>query len=196
LTKKTPSPPPNSSAFRRGHKKCSSLSSCINASTLVSDGGPKTSVPKFSNVPSTPINSTFGGKGDHPIRQPRGPPSLEEIVAKPTTKHEGSKNFATRQRRRALTKLVNAGIERRGAKSTGSSAGAMTPVSENEITLNFEDVDSATSSAHGDSGMSTPISSADESVSTSKDLFSSRRRSGLAPQIALNSAEKRKSAIF
>ncbi|KAL8692040.1 MAG: hypothetical protein Q9218_002849 [Villophora microphyllina] len=39
--------------------------------------------------------------GGYPIRQPRDPPSLDELIAKPTFKHQGSKNFATRQRRRA-----------------------------------------------------------------------------------------------
>jgi len=145
-------------------------------------------------VPSTPLNSTFGGRGDHPIRQPRGPPAIEEIVAKPTTKHEGSKNFATRQRRRALTKLVNAGMERRSAKPSSSSSGGMTPVSENDIILNFEDIDST---ASPESGLSTPVSSADEGISMPKEDFSYKRRSGLrAPQLVLNSAEKRKSAIF
>ena len=72
----------------------------------------------------TPMTGTFGPgqarAGDHPIRQPRGPPSLEELVAKPTSNHEGSKNFVTRQRRRAVNNLVKAGLERRGA-SRGSN---------------------------------------------------------------------------
>jgi hypothetical protein len=66
-------------------------------------------------------------------------------VAKPTSKHEGSKNFATRQRRRAVHNLVRAGIERRGdSRSNGynSSGGTNTPASENEFT--FSDGDDAT----------------------------------------------------
>ncbi|EWC46642.1 hypothetical protein DRE_04129 [Drechslerella stenobrocha 248] len=125
MAQKTPSPPPPTaiSKFRRGHKKCISLSGCNNTNAALADSGPKTSLPRLSNnVPSTPIGSTFGGRGDHPVRQPRGPPALEEIVAKPTAKHEGSKNFSSRQRRRALTKLVNAGIERRGTKPVAAGS--------------------------------------------------------------------------
>ncbi|KAJ5155079.1 uncharacterized protein N7500_010518 [Penicillium coprophilum] len=73
------------------------------------------------------------------------PPSLEDLVAKPTSKHEGSKNFATRQRRRAVHNLVRAGIERRGdTRSFGyhSSGGTNTPASEKEFT--FSDGDDAT----------------------------------------------------
>lgn len=88
------------------------------------------------------MTGTFGPgqarAGDHPIRQPRGPPSLEELIAKPTSKHEGSKNFATRQRRRAVNNLVRAGIERRGAsRGSGSmdSLGSMTPASEGDMTF-------------------------------------------------------------
>ncbi|KAJ4144097.1 hypothetical protein NW765_001252 [Fusarium oxysporum] len=66
--------------------------------------------------------------GEHPIRQPRGPPSLDELKAKPTAKHEGSKNFSARTRRSAVHNLVRAGLERR--KGTGSSCGSMSPVSE------------------------------------------------------------------
>ena len=79
------------------------------------------------------------------MRQPRGPPSLEELVAKPTSKHEGSKNFATRQRRRAVHNLVRAGNERRGeTRSFGyhSSGGTNTPSSEKEFT--FSDGDEGT----------------------------------------------------
>jgi hypothetical protein len=87
------------------------------------------------------MTGTFGpGQariGEHPSRQPRGPPPLDELKEKPTTKHEGSKNFATRQRRRAVHSLVRAGIERRGARSALS-----TPVSENEVSFAFSDNDS------------------------------------------------------
>ncbi|CAO2658332.1 Nn.00g060550.m01.CDS01 [Neocucurbitaria sp. VM-36] len=44
---------------------------------------------------------------EHPIRQPRGPPSLVELKERPNTKHKGSKNFATRQRRQAVGSLVH-----------------------------------------------------------------------------------------
>jgi hypothetical protein len=56
---------------------------------------------------------------------------LDELVAKPTTKFEGSKNFATRQRRNAVHNLVRAGMERRRSPGSGSgSAGNITPISE------------------------------------------------------------------
>jgi hypothetical protein len=80
------------------------------------------------------MTGTFGPgaarAGEHPIRQPRGPPPLEELVAMPTAKHDGSKNFASRQRRRALDSLVRAGTSRRGVSR--SSGGSGSPVSERE----------------------------------------------------------------
>lgn len=134
-----PLPPPSATAFRRGHTKALSFAS---ESLSAAPEGPKTGVPKSAGFPQTPMTGTFGPgqarAGDHPIRQPRGPPSLEELIAKPTSKHEGSKNFATRQRRRAVNNLVRAGIERRGAsRGSGSmdSLGSMTPASEGDITF-------------------------------------------------------------
>ncbi|RMJ27423.1 hypothetical protein PHISP_01679 [Aspergillus sp. HF37] len=143
-------PPRSGNALRRGHRKSFSF-----------NPGPKTNidtarantgvggVPKTAALPPTPATGTFGPgqarAGEHPIRQPRGPPSLEELVAKPTSKHEGSKNFAARQRRRAVHNLVRAGIERRGDnRSVGhhSSGGSNTPASEKEFT--FSDGDDAT----------------------------------------------------
>lgn len=152
----TPLPPPSANAFRRGHKKSSSfapraLDTAKANNTAVNSAVPKTAAlpPKTSALPQTPATGTFGpgqGRaGEHPIRQPRGPPSIEELVAKPTSKHEGSKNFATRQRRRAVHNLVRAGIERRGeTRSFGyhSSGGTNTPASEKEFT--FSDNDDAT----------------------------------------------------
>lgn len=138
-------PPPSANAFRRSHSK--GLSSATGMASNVGDG-PRTSVPKSAGFPMTPMTGTFGPgqarAGDHPIRQPRGPPSLEELVAKPTSNHDGSKNFATRQRRRALNNLVKAGMERRGA-SRGSnsidSPGTGTPSSECEITFSISSDD-------------------------------------------------------
>ncbi|EME50022.1 hypothetical protein DOTSEDRAFT_68771 [Dothistroma septosporum NZE10] len=129
-----PLPPPSATAFRRGHKKASSLA--INAFGNVADGPKTSSVATFGSqrvaFPPTPMTGTFGPgaarAGEHPIRQPRGPPPLEELTAAPTTKHEGSKNFATRRRRRALDSLMKAGTQRRGvSQSSGGS-----PVSERE----------------------------------------------------------------
>lgn len=194
--------------FRRGHKKASSLSTCINVSSLEIEAAPKTSLPKLSMLPSTPLTATFApghASGSHPIRQPRGPPSIEELKAKPTSKDEGSKNFATRQRRRAISRLVTSSLERRTARSaSGSVGGTMTPVSENEG-FAFGDNESVTSSLSGrqsneslrGSGSPQEYSassvSGDESVSGKPEI----RETGLrAPRLVLSSAEKRKSALF
>src|SRR5208282_3704792 len=94
-----PLPPPSANAFRRGHKKSLSFNLGFKANN------------------DAPMTGSFGPgqarAGEHPIRQPRGPPLLQELEEKPTSKHEGSKNFATRQRRRAVHDLVRAGRERR-----------------------------------------------------------------------------------
>jgi hypothetical protein len=140
----TPLPPPSANAFRRGHKKSSSFAPTLKANTDVartSGAGPRS-----AGFPQTPLTGTFGpgqGRaGEHPIRQPRGPPALEELVAKPTSKHEGSKNFATRQRRRAVHNLVRAGIERRGeSRSNHGSGGSNTPASETEFVFSVSDGD-------------------------------------------------------
>lgn len=132
-TEVTPLPPPSANAFRRGHKKSSSLAPVDSAlAASIGSDGPKSAGPKTANFPLTPATGTYGPgqarAGEHPIRQPRGPPSLEELKAKPTAKHEGSKNFAARTRRSALSNLMRAGNLRR--KGTSSSAGSMSPVSE------------------------------------------------------------------
>ena len=108
-------------------------------------------MPKSAGYPQTPMTGTFGpgqGRaGEHPVRQPRGPPSLEELVSKPTSKFEGSKNFATRQRRRAVDNIVRARLTRgeRGASSRASgsvdSLDSMTPASEKEITFSVSSSD-------------------------------------------------------
>jgi hypothetical protein len=120
-----PLPPPSANAFRRGHKFQKSIAT---------EATPLKSGARLPGAPTTPVTGTFGPgqnrAGEHPVRQPRGPPSIEELVAKPTSKHEGSKNFATRQRRRAVHNLVRAGKERRGGRS--GSGGSMSPVSETD----------------------------------------------------------------
>lgn len=137
-----PLPPPSANAFRPNHKKSSSYAAGFGELTTSPVETLKANLPRSAGFPQTPMTGTFGPgqsrAGDHPIRQPRGPPSLEELTAKPTAKHEGSKNFATRQRRRAVHNLVRAGLERRGAsRGSGSidSLGSMTPASESEITF-------------------------------------------------------------
>ena len=137
-------PPPSENAFRPSHKKASSFASGIGEVKPGGHEGPKSTLPRSAGFPQTPLTGSFGpGQsrvGDHPIRQPRGPPSLEELIAKPTAKHEGSKNFATRQRRAAVHNLVRAGMERRGAsRGSGSfdSISTTTPASESEITFSI-----------------------------------------------------------
>ncbi|KAI8948866.1 hypothetical protein F4801DRAFT_591552 [Xylaria longipes] len=130
----TPLPPPSANAFRRGHKKSSSLANAVKGLTITSDDALKSSAgPKTASLPLTPLpNGGYGPgqarAGEHAVRQPYGPPSFEQLSAKPTAKHEGSLNFATRTRRSAVRNLVKAGLERR--KGTGSSCGSMSPVSE------------------------------------------------------------------
>lgn len=130
----TPLPPPSANAFRRGHKK--GLSS-LNVQAGNNEAALKSAL-RTSMLPQTPVTGTFGPgqarAGEHPVRQPRGPPPMEELKEKPTAKHEGSKNFASRQRRRALNNLVQAGLGRRSGSNPGSS-GSQTPASECE--LNF-----------------------------------------------------------
>ncbi|KAK4225604.1 hypothetical protein QBC38DRAFT_457131 [Podospora fimiseda] len=132
-----PLPPPSANAFRRGHKKSPSLANNNNTSNKssltisTSDESPKSGALKTSTVPLTPLTSGYGPgqarAGEHPVRQPRNPPSLDELKSKPTAKHDGSKNFVTRTRRSAVTNLVRAGLERRKeARSTGS----ISPISE------------------------------------------------------------------
>ena len=145
----TPSPPAETTgAFRRNHRKTPSFNPALKTSidTTKANVG---AGPRSAMFPPTPATGTFGPgqarAGEHPVRQPRNPPSLEDLIAKPTSKHEGSKNFATRQRRRAVHNLVRAGIERRAdSRSNGynSSGGTNTPSSEKEFT--FSDGDDAT----------------------------------------------------
>ncbi len=161
----SPLPPPSANAFRRGHKKASSLANVINATTTPAnvDAGPRTATPKANGILVTPMTGTFGPgqarAGEHPIRQPRGPPSLDELLTKPTTRFEGSKNFATRQRRNAVHNLVRAGMERRRTPGSGSgsgSAGSITPISEQgEITFSISS-DNDSDSGSGRSSLSGP----------------------------------------
>ena len=126
-----PLPPPSANAFRRGHRKNLSSANIKTPGEWTRGTGPRSAV-----LPPTPMTGTFGpghGRaGEHPVRQPRGPPLLQELEEKPTAKHEGSRNFATRQRRRAVHNLVRAGRERRN-DSLPPGSGAGTPGSENEF---------------------------------------------------------------
>ena len=160
-----PLPPPSANAFRRGPAK--GLSS-VTGNVMNAQDGPKSAVPKSAGFPQTPMTGTFGpGQnrvGDHPMRQPRGPPSLEELVEKPTSKHEGSKNFVTRQRRRAVHNLVRAGLDRRALSRGSNSIDSIgTPSSECDITFSISssdnDSDSAASGSGSSSGRPSPIGS-------------------------------------
>ena len=155
-----PLPPPSATAFKAAHRKGPSglnLSQTQNSSSPSNSEVATPTGSKFSGVPQTPMTGTFGPgqnrSGEHPIRQPRGPPALEELLAKPTAKHEGSRNFATRQRRRAVHNLVRAGLERRAtSRGHGSidSLESSTPASESEITFSISsegDSDSVSGSA-------------------------------------------------
>lgn len=129
----TPLPPPSANAFRRGHKKSSSLmlAGINNANLSAGQDPPRSAGPRTANFPLTPTAGGYGPgqarAGEHPVRQPRGPPSIEELKAKPTSKHEGSKNFSARTRRSAINNLKRLGFERR--KVTGST-GSISPISE------------------------------------------------------------------
>ncbi|KAF1986454.1 hypothetical protein K402DRAFT_308175, partial [Aulographum hederae CBS 113979] len=134
----TPLPPPSANAFRRGHKKAvSSLAFDTPANNKVGDG-PKSAFTRPVGFPATPMTGTFGPgqarAGEHPERQPHGPPPLEELVAKPTTKHEGSKNFVRRESKQLAKTLKRFGLERTGRNG---STGSMTPVSEADITFSL-----------------------------------------------------------
>ena len=148
-----PLPPPSAGAFRRGHRKANSMA--IVAENAGPSDGPRSAIlPKTAGFPVTPTVAGFGPgqarAGEHPIRQPRGPPPLDELTSKPTTKFEGSKNFATRTRRSAVHNLVRAGMERR--RAPGSSSGSMSPVSEvGEITFSVSS-DNDSDSGHSGSG--------------------------------------------
>jgi len=150
-----PLPPPSAGAFRRGHRKANSMA-FVSDSTTSADGPRSAALPKTAGFPLTPSVTGFGPgqarAGEHPSRQPRGPPPLEELLAKPTTKFEGSKNFATRTRRSAVHNLVRAGMERRRAPG---SSGSMSPVSEaGEITFSVSSDNDSDSGRSGSGSLS------------------------------------------
>lgn len=149
-----PLPPPSANAFRRGHKKTPS-SLAVEPKSETPEG-PKSAFIRPVGFPATPSTGSFGPgqsrAGEHPVRQPRGPPPLEELQVSPTTKHEGSKNFAARQRRQAVSNLVRAGMGRRVVR-TGSS-GSMSPVSETEMSYANSDNDSDSVHSAGSGSLS------------------------------------------
>lgn len=148
-----PLPPPSANAFRRGHKKASSISngSKGHLSIATAEEPAKSAGPKTASFPLTPLTSGYGpgqGRaGEHPVRQPRNPPSLDELKSKPTTKHEGSKNFVARTRRSAINNLVRAGLERR---KEARSSGSISPISESTDEL----IETPMTDSDSDSGRS------------------------------------------
>ncbi len=148
-----PLPPPSANAFRLNrHKKATSLANVITSVTAADvEKAPRSAFPKTAGIPQTPMTGTFGPgqsrAGEHPIRQPRNPPPIEELRAKPTSKFEGSKNFATRTRRSAVHNLVRAGLGRR--RAPGGSTGSISPISE---TGEFQFAASASSGDESDGG--------------------------------------------
>lgn len=154
----SPLPPPSANAFRRGHKKSVSSANSMNVNGLLVNDGARSALPKSGGFPSTPMTGTFGPgqnrAGEHPIRQPRGPPPLDELKSKPTTKFEGSKNFATRQRRDAVKNLSRSLLERRRGPGS-ASVGSMTPVSEaGEITFSISSDNDSDSGRSGSGSLS------------------------------------------
>lgn len=152
-----PLPPPSAGAFRRGHRKANSMA-IVAENSGPSDGPRSALLPKTAGFPLTPTVAGFGPgqarAGEHPSRQPRGPPQLDELIAKPTTKFEGSKNFAARTRRSAVTNLVRAGMERRRAPGSAGS-GSMSPVSEaGEITFSVSSDNDSDSGRSGSGSLS------------------------------------------
>ncbi|KAK6583301.1 hypothetical protein PZA11_004377 [Diplocarpon coronariae] len=177
-----PLPPPSAGAFRRGHRQANSMASGTDM-PYGPDGPRSALLPKAVGLPSA---LAFGPgqarAGEHPVRQPRGPPSLDELVAKPTARFEGSKNFATRTRRIAVHNLVRAGMERR--RSPGSAgSGSMSPVSEvGEIPFSSSDNDSdsgrsGSGSLSGRPSHSSPRTSAHGAIGSDRPSSRSKERS-------------------
>jgi len=129
-TDTTALPPPSSNAFRRGHKKVPSLAITGSPPTALGNDVPLSAGPRTSSFPQTGqtgLGGSYGPghrAGEHPYRQPRLPPSMEELLAKPTV------NFATRARRSAVFSLVRAGIGRRNGTSSSLGSVATSPTSE------------------------------------------------------------------
>ena len=204
----TPLPPPSSNAFRPTHRKEQSFGGSALTSVLANaNEASRPTGTRFSAVPQTPMSASFGPghqrEGEHPSRQPRGPPSMEELLSKPTAKHEGSKNFATRQRRRAVHNLVRAGLERRGASTrSDDSVGSLSPTSETEQSFSV----SSTSDNDADSVESTGSSGKPRPIGSERKEMNERRNSGeqqvtLANIVGENAApavdgEKRKTTLL
>ncbi|EKD12876.1 uncharacterized protein L3040_007033 [Drepanopeziza brunnea f. sp. 'multigermtubi'] len=186
-----PLPPPSAGAFRRGHRKSNSITLSLEGEAPLD--GPRSALgPKTAGFPSTPAFGPGQARaGEHPVRQPRGPPSLEDLMAKPTAKFEGSKNFATRTRRSAVHNLVRAGINRRSPGSAGSAS--ISPVSES-FSVSDNDSDSGRSrngsgSLTGRPALGSPRTSIHGAIGSERPLSRSKDHSMERKSVAsLNSS--------
>ena len=172
-----PLPPPSANAFRRGHNKSSSSFSAIRTDIPVGSAGLKSGA-----MPPTPLSGALapgsGQPGVKPIRQPRNPINVNELVEAPTSKHTGSKNFVARQRRRAVQDLVKA---RRDRGNDGRPQGSETGTPGSEAEYDF----SVASSENDDN--SVPPSSSNLSRKTSAGALNT------TPIGAIGSERKEKS---
>jgi hypothetical protein len=115
--------------FRRGnnsygHSRTRSSLSLSSAKHGDVESAPKSAFIRPVGMPPTPMTGSFqqapGGQraGEHPVRQPYGPPPMEEL------KGVGNVNFKARARRSAFNRLVKAGTRRAGASDgEGSMSG-------------------------------------------------------------------------
>lgn len=88
----SPSPASSESSWRRGHRRG------------------KSSISINGNAPKQP----------QPIRQPYGPPPMETLLANKASGAQ-SANFSSRLRRKAVNRLMQAGLERKQGNSPGPS---------------------------------------------------------------------------
>ena len=209
-----PLPPPSANAFRRGHKKSLSFVFKSGSDTARPSG------PRSAGFPQTPMSGTFGPghgrEGKHPERHPRGPPPMEELLSKPTSKYEGSKNFVSRQRRNAVQNLVSRAERRTELRHSGSSS----PGSDGEFNFSVSSAEEDTIATSGSLSGRPSIGSlrAASAGAIGSERKKSRERSSVdsdystksmtseegaevvtrrkTPMLVLSSAEKRKSAIL
>ncbi|KAA8572533.1 hypothetical protein EYC84_003143 [Monilinia fructicola] len=91
-------------------------SKMVESSTNLIDEGMAKTIGSETCSSCTPNETRAGSStrsaGEHPIRQPRGPPPIEELRARPTSLFEGSKNFASRAH------LAHAGMKSTRAPDT------------------------------------------------------------------------------
>ncbi|KAK5326033.1 hypothetical protein LTR70_002298 [Exophiala xenobiotica] len=202
-----PLPPPSANAFRRGHRKGLSSVTVKTTGEWTRASGPRT-----AGLPPTPMTGSFGPgqarAGEHPVRQPRNPPHLSELQEKPTAKHEGSKNFATRQRRRAVHDLVRAGrseaefnfsvssedneiLSRSGNLSSKPSSGSLAAIGSERKEKSGE-----RNSVGSNASYEAKSLSSDEGNTVGGNIVEVETGRRKTPLLVLSSAEKRKSVVL